>query len=145
MLQAQNSVFVRIYNDSNYKIAQGFLLAANDTGITLWQNGAKAKLLLKEISSIRTKRAAGSNIGYGILLGGIGGAITGALMTDPNDFIFNTPVEGAGVGILVGIPSGAVLGLLTVALKNSDKFIIRGDAAKLNDFAGWAKQHRYIK
>jgi hypothetical protein len=72
---------------------------------------ARSEITGIEISRGRTHRV-GRDTGIGFLIGAGSGALLGAISTDPNDFIFNKPADGAVLGAIFLGPIGALVGLI---------------------------------
>jgi hypothetical protein len=132
---AQNSLFVRVYNTEGKKIYNGHVYIVTDSSLLLIGKRAPDTIFVRNIGSIKTKHSAGNNLLIGSVAGAISGAIVGAVSADPNDLpIPSTTGEGATTGALLGLPVGAAIGGLTILFKHSRTFIINGDPLKWKEF-----------
>lgn len=136
-INAQKSIFVRVYDLSGKKISKGRTFTVSDTSLQLVGKSEPIDISVRSIGSIKTKHSAGNNV----LIGSIAAfplAIIGAATAEPNAKILGyTAGEGAAGGALVGLPVGAAIGGVTILFKNSKRFIIDGDLNKCNSFKNY--------
>ena len=126
-LQAQKSIFIRVYDLKGDKIARGHVLSATDTSLQLKEK--TTSILVRNIGSIRTKHSAGNNLLVGSIIGSTTMGVLGAINGDTE-----TPAEGAAYYGLAGLPVGAIFGALTIPFKNSKHYLINGDPEKRKAF-----------
>ncbi|HYK44213.1 MAG TPA: hypothetical protein VEV83_03535 [Parafilimonas sp.] len=126
-LEAQKSIFIRVYDLEGHKIARGHVLSATDTSLQLKEK--TTSILVRNIGSIRTKHSAGNNMLVGSIIGTTTFAVLGAINGDTD-----TPAEGAAYWAPVGTLLGAVFGALTIPFKNSKHSLINGDPEKWKAF-----------
>ena len=119
-LQAQKSIFIRVYDLKGHKIARGHVLSVTDTSLQLVKEATR--ILVGNIGSIRTKHSAGNNMLVGSIIGTTTFAVLGAINGDTE-----TTAEGAAYWGLAGLPIGALFGALTIPFKNSKHYLINGD------------------
>ena len=126
-LQAQKSIFIRVYDLKGDKIARGDVLSATDTSLQLKEK--TTSILVRNIGSIRTKHSAGNNLLVGSIIGSTTMGVLGAINGDTQ-----TTGEGAAYYGLAGLPIGAIFGALTIPFKNSKHYLINGDPEKWKAF-----------
>ena len=131
-LEAQKSIFIRVYDLKGVKIARGHVLSATDTSVQLIRE--PTSILVRDIGSIRTKHSSGNNILIGSAIGASTMAIIGVVSANPDEFLGYTAGEGALGGLIVGVPIGATIGALTIPFKNSKHYLINGDPEKWKAF-----------
>ena len=125
------NVYLRIYNLEGKKISTGSLIFINNSLMELKSGSKQEKISLREIGSIKTKRAAGNNVLIGAATGAALGAVLMASSSDPNDWVFSyTPAEGGLIGGLSGAFVGGGVGGITSLFKKSETFII--NASEVN-------------
>ncbi|HYK44212.1 MAG TPA: hypothetical protein VEV83_03530 [Parafilimonas sp.] len=131
-LEAQKSIFIRVYDLKGHTIARGHVLSATDTSVQLIRE--PTNILVRDIGSIRTKHSVGHNLLIGSAIGSSTMAIIGVASANPDEFLGYTAGEGALGGFIVGVPIGAAIGALTIAFKNSKHYVINGDLQKWKAF-----------
>jgi|GEM_PF-641266 len=143
---AQKQLFVRVYDLSGKKIDKGKVLAVGDSALLLESTSKTDTIAVRNIGSIRTKRAPGHSIGVGMALGGVAGGIFGAIAGQASDKSPSSsdqwqtqvnvvsPAEAALLGMIVGVGVGALVGTICTTFNHSVHFVINGDAAKWKAF-----------
>ncbi|GAO42538.1 hypothetical protein [Flavihumibacter petaseus] len=121
---AQKSLFIRVFDIQEVRIARGKLLQATDSSVLLLTNKDTAEIPLRQIGKIKTKHSPGNNIGIGVASGALIGAVAGAASADPDDFLGYTTGEGIVGGILLGGAIGAGIGSLSLIFKHGETYLI---------------------
>lgn len=133
-VQAQKTIFVRVYDLSGHKIDKGRVHAVTDTSLQLEGESKPTNISARTIGTIKTKHSGGNNVLIGAITGlAVGGGL-GLAGTDKDDFLIDSKGEGAAAGALVGVPLGAAIGGLSILLKNSKTYSIDGDLTKWKSF-----------
>lgn len=128
-------MFVRVYNLEGEKIGKGKIFTVKDTMLILKKNNKYINFKPTNIGFIKSKHSTGHNVLMGSIVGGGTMAILGAASADPDAWIFGyTAAEGAAAGALFGGVAGGAIGGLTILFKNSESFIINGDASNWKSF-----------
>jgi len=132
---AQNATFVRVYNLEGTKIAKGRLAGTTASSLQVLRGKDLVEVPVENIGSIKTKRSVGHNVLIGSTLGGVTGAISGAASADPDAPFFGyTAAEGAGAGIIFGLPVGAAIGGISALFKHSKTYNIAADPGAWSAF-----------
>lgn len=125
----------------NGDIVKGYLIALNDSSITLIQSIKHAKDTTFSISQIKDIRLRKKHaVGTGFLAGSVSGGITGAFIgygsyspCDDTSWCLDAGPELSALGgAFIGIISGGILGLATGTANK--KFDINGDTAMYTNF-----------
>lgn len=151
---AQKPLFVRVYDIAGKKIGKGQILAITDSSILLQLFAKKDTIEVRNIGSVRTKRAPGHNIGMGMLIGGVSGAIVGAIAGQSEDQSSTSsteqwqyhvsvvsPAEASVLGLALGLFAGAAVGTISCAAKQSKTVLINGDYTKWKTFQALVAAH----
>jgi hypothetical protein len=126
-----NKIFVRLYSNSNKKIARGYLQYGNDSTIQVSRNHTVKNFPVTDIGVIKTKHATGHNL----LIGTVTGAVAGAAAIGLSDAVRNGNDNGASafdiaiVGLLLpaaGVAGGGIAELL----HKSSAYMINSDRTK---------------
>lgn len=127
--------FVRVYNLHRKKIGKGNILVLSDSVLQLKGNKGVQSFLIAEIGFIQTKKAPGNNVLIGAISGATVLAIVGGASADSSDSLLSyTTGEGAAVGAVLGVVSGAVLGTLSLIFKKSKVYPIKKDLSNWKTF-----------
>ncbi|WNM18558.1 hypothetical protein [Flavobacterium capsici] len=129
------NLFIRVFDLNGHKINKGKISFVSDSIVQVIHEGEKIDIPVNTIGTIKTKRSAGHNALIGAAVAGGLFAIIGAVSAEPDaSFLSYTPEQGAAAGLLLGIPAGSAVGLVTSAFKNSRTFIVNGDYQKWKEF-----------
>lgn len=134
-VNAQKSIFVRVYDLTGKKINKGHVITATDTSLQLEGKSTPVDIPVRRIGFIKTKHSMGNNLLIGSVIGATTLAILGVATAEPDKEIMGyTEGEGAAAGALIGLPIGVAIGRITIAFKNSKTYSINGDIPKWNAF-----------
>jgi len=130
-----SDVFIRVYDLEDKKLNKGKVVTFSDTTLQISKSGETIDIPINRIGKIKTKRSTGHNVLVGTGIGSATAAILGATSSKNSDeFIEYSAGEGFAIGTIVGAPFGAAIGGITALFKNSETFIIDGNAAKWEEF-----------
>jgi len=135
--------FIRIYDHHNKKIGKGIVELIADTVIVI-SNDKKGmqRVLITEISFIKTKKSFGAYVGTGTGVAVAVSAIVGLTalkFTDPNEVDWCA----IGIGTLSTVAVGTVAGVISGIATKRQKFIINGDVEKWKEVATqWFGYHQ---
>lgn len=124
-------IFVRLYDNNNYKIGKGNLLYGNDSTIQLSKGHTIKSFPVTEVEAIKTKHAAGHNFLIASSIGVsafIATEIIASSIGNGNDN-GSTSFDVALVGLPLPI-AGLVAGGVAEALRKSETFIVNGSTAQ---------------
>jgi hypothetical protein len=126
---AKSQLFVRVFQLNGEIQARGFVIEATDSSLILSNNtSGNLNINYSNISRIITSRTAGHNVVIGSLLTAFTMGVAGAAIAEPGDLGTGfSSGEGFALGVIFGIPIGAVLGGASALLKNRNVFEINGN------------------
>ncbi|TPV33872.1 hypothetical protein FJ651_06850 [Paucihalobacter ruber] len=135
VLHSKDQKFVRIYDLDDHKIAKGFLYGVSDSTLTIRFRDSLHTLSATDLGAIKFKRAIGSSVLKGSIIGGVIGAVVGgggsSSLRWKGDLSYlndnNSTGDWAGAGIILGLPVGAAVGGLTGVLRKKREIYINGD------------------
>ncbi|PWV48323.1 hypothetical protein [Chitinophaga sp. S165] len=127
------STFVRVFDMQGHKIAKGNLVATTDTSILLRSNKILHEVHLKDIGTIKTKRAIGHSMAIGAAIGSLSGLTLGIATNNVLEDDFGFDVEESETGSIIaestlaGIATGAAIGLIIDLVQRRKTIVINGD------------------
>ncbi|ARV15596.1 hypothetical protein [Polaribacter sp. SA4-12] len=119
-LPKKSKIFVRVYNNSNQKIAKGKILQITDSTLVLKKGSKSITVPSSEIMYIKTKRTKG----HSVLMGALPGVV---LLTVSNDAY-------ASVGAIFLTLVGTTAGFISSLFKKTTTYSFTGDIAKWKGF-----------
>lgn len=133
----KSSIFVRVYNLDGKKINKGHVAFVGDTILGLNKNGNYVEIKVREIGTIKTKKSAGHNLLIGTAAGAATGAIFGAIVAEESRdlfYLYDYESEAITSFMIIGTVAGAAGSGISIAIKNSETYVINGDLEKWQVF-----------
>ena len=113
---SQETIFIRVFDESGKKIHKGSLSSVSDSSLTIRNREKMTEVPVSKISVIKIKRSFGHTVAISSGIGAAGFSIlVGAASADPDAWL--TAGEGAAAGFVFGALAGATVGTI-IALSN---------------------------
>jgi hypothetical protein len=149
---ANDSIFIRVYDNNGIKINKGRVIAVTDTSLKLIVHEEDiVNITITSIGYIQTKHSGGHNILIGSLIGAgtfalaalIAETATNDSSNDPYYYVPSTGEVVASVGVF-GLLIGSTVGGITAAAKKPKTFTINGDPKNLSNFKSYLIENEML-